>query len=287
MKWLDYREKLGIGFNDNEKYHLFLVRVFNSLNLIRDTEDGVVDYPSYLDFCNMVGIEVDYRTFNSATTDRLFHYCVNFLDRHKASHNEFLSYYVAFMNSNRNKSGFLSKDLLQNILETELKYAQIPYELIQDDDGVFIFPKGVKEFDSALVSAPLQWLASYPCAEKAWSKALREYAENNTQNASDVADMFRKALETFFQEFFNCSKSLENFKADYGNYLKQNGIPKEIAGNFEALLQAYTKFINNYAKHHDKTGKNVLEYLMYQTGNTMRLLLTLKQEDNTAEADGG
>ena len=99
--------------------------------------------------------------------------------------------------------------------------------------------------------------------------------------------MFRKALETFFQEFFNCSKSLENFKADYGNYLKQNGIPKEIAGNFEALLQAYTKFINNYAKHHDKTGKNVLEYLMYQTGNTMRLLLTLKQEDNTAEADGG
>ena len=35
--------------------------------------------------------------------------------------------------------------------------------------------------------------------------------------------------------------------------------------------------MNNYAKHHDKTSINVLEYIMYQTGNIIRLLITLKK----------
>ena len=38
--------------------------------------------------------------------------------------------------------------------------------------------------------------------------------------------------------------------------------------------------MNNYAKHHNKTSRNVLEYIMYQTGNIIRLLITLKQEEN-------
>lgn len=281
MKWIDYREKLGIGFNDTEKYRLFLIRVFNLLNLFRDTEDGIVDYSSYLDFCNTVGLEIDYRVLNSTTEDKLFHYCINELDRHKSSLHEFLSYYVAFLNSRRNESGVLSKETLQSILETELKYAQISYELIQDDDGIFVFPRGVKEFDSALVSAPLLWLVSYPNAEKAWSKALREYAENSAQNASTVADLFRKALESFFKEFFGNDKTLENNKPVYGSYLKKQGIPPEISNNLETLQLAYTNFVNGYAKHHDKTETKVLEYLMYQTGNIMRLLITLKSEEST------
>ena len=69
------------------------------------------------------------------------------------------------------------------------------------------------------------------------------------------------------------------FKSIYGNYLFKAGIPKEIASNFETLLQTYCNFMNGYAKHHDKTELNVLEYLMYQTGNIIRLLITLKQAE--------
>lgn len=61
--------------------------------------------------------------------------------------------------------------------------------------------------------------------------------------------------------------------------MKENGIPKEIVNNFETLLQAYTNFMNSYAKHHDKTERNILEYIMYQTGNIIRLLITLKKEE--------
>ena len=73
------------------------------------------------------------------------------------------------------------------------------------------------------------------------------------------------------------------FKSIYGNYLFKAGIPKEIASNFETLLQTYCNFMNGYAKHHDKTELNVLEYLMYQTGNIIRLLITLKQAEPAPE----
>ena len=49
---------------------------------------------------------------------------------------------------------------------------------------------------------------------------------------------------------------------------------------FNFLLQAYTSFMNNYAKHRDATSNRLLEYLMYQTGNIIRLLITLKQGED-------
>lgn len=39
-------------------------------------------------------------------------------------------------------------------------------------------------------------------------------------------------------------------------------------------------YINNYAKHRDATSNRLLEYLMYQTGNIIRLLITLKQGED-------
>lgn len=126
------------------------------------------------------------------------------------------------------------------------------------------------------MSDVLLWLRNYPQTQKAWAKALKDYAEVSDATASETADNFRKALERFFQEFFQSNKSLENMKSEYGTYLSQKGVPAEIKNNLEPLLLAYTNYMNNYAKHHDKTSKDVLEYLMYQTGNIIRLMITLK-----------
>lgn len=37
---------------------------------------------------------------------------------------------------------------------------------------------------------------------------------------------------------------------------------------------------SDYAKHNDKTQFNVLEYIIYQTGNIIRLMLCLNNEAN-------
>lgn len=276
MNWIDYREALGIGFSDKDKF-LALRRKVISLFVYLDK---AVEYDGYKAFSFF-----DYFIKISVVPSSQDILGVIESMKQATSMEDLISKYVAFANMADNYFVFSwTVKLVQNFLPDQLSELKIPYQIIRDDDGVFVFPKGAKEFDDALVSQPLEWLKDYPNAENAWSKALRDYAEATNDNASDVADKFRKALETFFQEFFGGGRSLENYKSDYGKYLKEQDIPKEISGNFETLLQSYTYFMNNYAKHRDGTNDKVLEYIMYQTGNIIRLLITLKQEE-TANAD--
>ena len=167
-----------------------------------------------------------------------------------------------------------------NSIEKNVDLRKLDNLVVSYKKNKIFFPKGVEELDDALISQPLEWLKAYPNSEKAWSKTLREYAGSNGHNASDIADLTRKALESFFKEFFENNKTLENNKAEYGRYLKSQGVPAEISNNLETLLLAYTNYMNAYAKHHDKTEPKVLEYLLYQTGNIIRLLITIKHTEN-------
>lgn len=278
MNYLDYRKRLGIGFDNSQLASLFLKKMKNHLEITCDDAsfENLLTPRMVFEYCNITGAE-----YEDMTTSYGLESIIEDVT-YESDIREFLAKYSVLL--------YLLKGHQQayqhfrNILQDNLREANIQYELLNDDDGVFVFPKGAPEMDAALVSEPLSWLSAYPRAHTAYVKALKEYSEATPNNASDIADKFRKTLETFFQEFFDCDKTLENCKGIYGGYLKSQNVPSEITGNFETLLQAYTNFMNGYAKHHDKTSMNVLEYIMYQTGNIIRLLITLKQEE-TGNAD--
>lgn len=280
MNYSDYRIKLGIGFSDDQKFVALKNKILNFIDfLYRASPSTSFDYTytDHLLFMTSIGEKID-----EDNDDDLYELKLVFEDTQSVA--DLISKYIEFCNCyNHNHRSSPNSDLLF-ILKKHLHELGVQFEIYEDSDGKYIFPKGVKELDSALVSEPLQWLSSYPSAEKAWGNALRDYAECRPDKASDVADKLRKALETFFKEFFGNDKTLENNKAEYGRYLKAQGVPAEISNNLETLLLAYTNFMNAYAKHHDKTEQKVLEYLMYQTGNIMRLLITLKAEE-TSNAD--
>ena len=270
MKWIDYREKLGVGFNDEQKFKMLSNMIKNFIEqVVRDS------YPenAYFEFCMMVGeAYYDYnRPYqhlssdigNCKTMTELLSKLIAFYNTYKVSYDSY-SYHTT------------SKNEVFKIIKTSLDELNIQYEIFEDSDGLFIFPKGANELDDALVSEPLEWLIDYPDTHKALVKALKSYSNATEDIASDVADLFRKALETFFQEFFKSTKTLENLKSEYGTYMKSKGVPTEISNNLETLQQSYTNFINGYSKHHDKTSINVLEYLLYQTGNIIRFLITLE-----------
>lgn len=274
MDWIDYRDKLGIGFNDEKKVQYFLAKIFNVLEDIRPEMDSQISSDEYYTFCNMTGTAMQHGSMCYEN----YRLILSTLEAHSREFNDFISYYIAFVNcqkdNNNNKTW--TKENFKNVICNLLDESHIPYDLIEDTGAYFIFPKGVDQFDHALVSDVLLWLKDYPLTEKAWIKALKAYSESTNLTASETADNFRKALERFFQEFFKSEKSLENLKSEYGTFLSSKGIPAEIKNNFEKLLESYTNYNNNYAKHHDKVSKSVLEYIMYQTGNLMRLLITLK-----------
>lgn len=52
MKWVDYREKLGIEFDDNQKFKMLSAMLKSSVeNVIEENYDG----DSFLNYCQMVG----------------------------------------------------------------------------------------------------------------------------------------------------------------------------------------------------------------------------------------
>ena len=277
MNWLDYREKLKIGFADNEKQSYFFNKIFNVLNSLESNASNYYGENGYFTFCNTTGTPMS----RPGRYNGEYGLTVTVLSKHTDSLEDFLAYYMAFANSFPTEEYSEWRcEHFHNIVQNMLDQSHIPYEILKDDDGAFIFPKGAPEMDMALVTQPLHWLSAYPKAHTAYVKALKEYSEATPENASDIADKFRKTLEAFLREFFGNSAPLEKNKVEYGRYLKSQGVPAEITGNMESLLQAYANFMNGYAKHQDATSLNVLEYLMYQTGNIIRLLITLKQSES-------
>lgn len=274
MKWIDYREKLGVGFDDCAKFEMLKNKILNFIDILQS--ENAYTKPEYRSYLIMVG-----EKFISNNPYEGISYSLKITQNAK----ELISKYIAFCNTYSNyyeRTGYYTPEknvkratIIQTI-KNSLNSLNIQFEILQDKDGIYIFPKGAEELDKALVSEPLQWLNAYPSAHNAFIQALKEYSNYNGNNASNIADYFRKALETFFQEFFGGGKSLENYLPEYGKYLKENSVPKEISNNFQKILDAYTNFNNNYAKHHDKTTQKVLEYILYETGNIIRLLIILK-----------
>lgn len=285
MDWVDYREELGIGFCDEGKFRYFKVKIFNVLNLIaNDDYSGCIGTEEYYAFCNTTGLPIN-TNFNMDYHRRnRFEHCLSIIER-ATTLNEFLAYYVALVNAVKTKKYSereLTRTNFSEILCNMLTQAHIPFNLIEDGGEYFIFPKGAPELDDALVSEPLAWLQDYPNAHKTYVTALKQYSDGIY--IRDVADNLRKALEAFLQEFLGNTKNLETNKTEICRYLGGQGVDDGISGLFQPLINAYKKINDRIAKHNDAVDKKLLEFLLYQTGLLIRMVIVVKMEESPDEA---
>ena len=106
MKWVDYREKLNLGFSDSKKSRMLANKISTFICDGKLNENYSTD--DYYRFCLMVGLPYTRTTIPKKYLTLLFR-------DNKLSISESISYYVAFVNSQKTKS----KDhmqLLFNIL---------------------------------------------------------------------------------------------------------------------------------------------------------------------------
>lgn len=270
MDFIDYREKLGIGFCDKEKMNYFFTKAFNLLDeMNQDYMYNQIDETEYFNFCDTTGTQMEHGEIYNGGYDLI----IKTLHRHTSSIEDFLAYYMTFVNCQKdNPSKNWTKGKFKKAICVILDESHIPYEVLKDQDGYFIFPKGAKELDSALVSQPLEWLVQYPNAHKTFCIALKQYSEGIY--IRDVADNLRKTLEAFFQEFLGNTKNLETNKNEICKHLGVQGIDAGIAGLFQPLINAYKNINDRIAKHNDAVDAKLLEFLLYQTGVLIRMVIT-------------
>ncbi len=273
MKWIDYREKLGIGFNDEEKKQMFSSKISNRLlgtfqkintkkELVERFERIVTDY--YIEIGEAVPLHIS-----------VFHFISNI--SRSGTIVEMVCKYVAFLNilkKSNLEAGYLK---FRDLLEKSLLELNIAYDIYEDDDGIFIFPKGAKELDNALVSEPLEWLIDFPNTRKTYIIALKQYSDGIY--IRDVADNLRKAFETFLQEFLKNTKNLETNKNSICKYLGEQGVDAGITGLLKPLLDSYKNINDRTAKHNDAVEQKLLEFLLYQTGVFIRMIISVSHSE--------
>lgn len=281
MDFIDYREKLGIGFCDKDKFKYFKTKIFNVLNIAsKEYSSECMDSEEYYTFCNITGTPYNTNYDSDYQNRDRFEHCLSIIERTN-SLNEFLSYYVALVNSVKTEkySEYAWKRAnFSNLLCNMLDESHIPFDLLEDEGEYFIFPKGAKELDDALVSEPLEWLKEYPQAHKTYCIALKQYSEGIY--IRDVADNLRKTLEAFLQEFLGNTKNLETNKNEICKYLGEQSVDAGISGLFQPLINSYKNINDRIAKHNDAVDEKLLEFLLYQTGVLIRMVITIKSGGN-------
>ena len=284
MDWIDYREKLGIGFDDEEKTKLFYNRMSNLFDVLISDTDAFVTVVEYHDFCMGTGTRLNLNILEHYQDYERFKACVHIIQKHETVFTDYLAYFVWFINSlSDDKERTWNRQAFKKMLLYHLKEAHIQFELLEDDNKVFVFPKGAAEFDDALVSEPLEWLRDYPLAHKTFVIALKQYSDGIY--IRDVADNLRKALEAFLQEFLGNEKNLETNKNEICRYLGEQGVDPGITGLFQPLINAYKNINDKIAKHNDAVDAKLLEFLLYQTGVLIRMVLSVKQAQDMEEND--
>ena len=285
MDFLDYRKKLNIAFDNKNMVQYFMVKIFNVLEIAsEDIHSGCLDYEEYFSFCNTTGTEIDLRFSNSHNNADRFRFCISILQKHRSDLADFLSYYMSLTNSVKvEKFGGWKRENFANLIQNMLTESHLPYEVLHVEDNYFIFPKGAKELDDALVSEPLFWLKDYPAACRTYTTALKQYADGIY--IRDVADNLRKSLEAFLQEFLGNTKNLESNKTEICKYLGQQGVDSGISGLFQPLINAYKNINDRIAKHNDYVDEKLLEFLLYQTGVLIRMVLSVKRTEGKPDAD--
>ena len=68
MRWIDYREKLGIGFNDEQKFHVLRNKVLLFFDFLEEYDLYTIE--SFRQYAMMVGTHIYYGSnfFNALKT---------------------------------------------------------------------------------------------------------------------------------------------------------------------------------------------------------------------------
>lgn len=269
--WLsDFHRRWNIDLNEKERWDSFRSRILNAympIGRIINTHSqheqefleiiGIHKNPgSNWDLLSTIGgIEHSptYNYFSSTTNIKKFILGIEVIFRMSSL-------------TKTHKDGFLSN------IENVIKITGVPLEVKRTSADVIFYPAGAKLLDEKLVNDNLDWLSAHPKSYDCFKKALSEIGIVGKER--EVVDNLRLSLELLMKDVLGNRKSLENQKTDIGKFLKSKGVSSEISKMFWQLLDYYSKYQNDKAKHNIAVPSEEVEFILYLTGTIIRFLST-------------
>jgi hypothetical protein len=167
---------------------------------------------------------------------------------------------------------FLSdfKDVLESAPSMKISFSKT-------QDEIIIYPAGADLLDEDLINGNLLWLQEYPESLKALEQSLSIYMAGDKPKFRNLIDNLRVSVEQLLRAVLKNSKSLENQSKELDVWLEKHGVHKQIRNLYgQFLFGPYATLQNDVAKHGDtELLPDEIEYLIYQTGTFLRLILQL------------
>lgn len=167
-------------------------------------------------------------------------------------------------------------DLVYNVQEAVDLSPDIDIKLVRRGNSVTLYPGGAKALDEATVEDVLGFLGRSPRVAEKFEHVLRTYLGKNPKQARTLLDDLRFCLEQLVRDILKNRKSLENQKAQLGVWLEGKGVHTQIRNMYSTLINQFAAYQNDAIKHDEKWSFPEVEFMIYQTGIFMRMLLELE-----------
>lgn len=142
-----------------------------------------------------------------------------------------------------------------------------------------VYPSGDQFLDRGIIDCTLSGLEDYPEVAEHFEKALGIYLRGETSQYRNLLDNLRFALEQLLKKVLGNQKSLENQKTYLLPWLKDKELHSQVVNLYEKLLSTYQIYQNDAVKHNEAFSLDEVEFMIYLTGNFMRLILKLANRD--------
>lgn len=175
---------------------------------------------------------------------------------------------------------FLS-EIVKQIRRISVLTPSAGFQIYKKGKQVIIYPYGDEFLDKGIIDCVLSGLEDYPKVAEPFEKALKIYQSGEISLYRNLLDNLRFALEQLLKKILNNEKSLENQNEPLEKWFKAKELHPQVLNLYKELLfNQYKKYQNDAVKHDEKYSVDEVEFMIYLTGNFIRLILQLAKEVN-------
>jgi hypothetical protein len=184
------------------------------------------------------------------------------------------------MEDNYNETKNLLPELVKEIRKISSLTPSVSFQLYQKVKQVIIYPYGDPFLDEGIINYVLSGLEEYPDIAKHFENALQIYQRGEESQYRNLLDNLRFSLEQLLKKILGNEKSFENQSKTLKEWIKNKGLHSQIANLYNHLVfNIYSEYMNDAVKHNEKYSLDEIEFMIYLTGNFMRLLIQLSKKE--------
>jgi hypothetical protein len=170
----------------------------------------------------------------------------------------------------------IALELAREIKKLSVLTPSASFAIYKRGKQFIICPSGDDFLDRGIIDSTLSGLENHPEISESFERALKIYLRGEISDYRSLLDNLRFTLEQFLKKILKNQFPLEKQRPALRSWFRDKGLHPQIVNLYGELLQAYYQYQNDAVKHNENFSLDEIEFMIYLTGNFMRLILQIE-----------